>query len=162
MDEIEQLIQRLDEARSKIETLLPSVDPTKEIYPGWTIHHFLAHMTGWDDAVIASLRAHMGGKEPGTPAARGIDYYNAQTVETRQTIDLEKVKREWEQTRQILKDVLRSMSKEKFREPIVVPWGGRASVTQLIEVFMHHEMEEHNPDLEEWLQNPDQPLLGRH
>lgn len=162
MDEIEQLIRRLEEARGKIEAMLPRVNPDKEIYPGWTLHHFLAHMTGWDDAVIASLRAHAGSQEPGTPAARGINYYNAQTIETRETIDLEKVKLEWNQTRTTLKDTLRSMPEEKFRETIVVPWGGSSSVTELIEVFIHHEAEEHRPDLEEWLKNPDQPLSGRH
>lgn len=162
MDEIEQLIRGLDDARGKIEALLPQVDPKKEIYPGWTIHHFLAHMTGWDDAVIASLRAHIGGKESGTPAARGIDYFNAQTIETREVLNLEKVEQEWKQTRLILKDILRSMTDEKFRAEIVVPWGGTYSVTRLIQIFIHHELEEHGPDLEAWLQNPDQPLLGRH
>lgn len=162
VDEIEQLISRLDEARVKIETLLPGIDPKKEIYPGWTIHHFLAHMTGWDDAVIASLRAHIGGEASGTPAARGIDYFNNQTVETREILDLEKVEQEWSQTRLILKEILRSMSQEKFQEPIIVPWGGTKSVTQLIEIFIHHEAEEHRPDLETWLANPDRPLLDRH
>ncbi len=162
MEEIEKLIQHLDEARGRIEAILPRVDPKKEIYPGWTIHHFLAHMTGWDDAVIASLRAHIGGSESGTPAARGIDHFNAQTIETRETIDLKKVEQEWVQTRRILKEVLRSMPEDKFREEIVVPWGGRGSVSQLIEVFIHHESEEHGPDLEKWLENPDHPLPGRH
>lgn len=162
MEEIEQLIRDLDEARGKIEALLPRVDPKKEIYSGWTVHHFLAHMTGWDDAVIASLRAHIGSTESGTPAARGVDYFNAQTVETREVLDLEKVKQEWVQTRNTLKDTLRSMPKEKFCEEIIVPWGGRGSVAKLIKIFIHHEAEEHGPDLEEWLKNPDQPLLDRH
>ena len=40
------LFHRLDKARSKIEELLPKIDPHKEIYPGWTIKDLLAHMTG--------------------------------------------------------------------------------------------------------------------
>ncbi len=161
MEDVEQLIQRLEQARSRIEAILPQVDPQKQIYPGWTIHHFLAHMTGWDDAVIAALRAHISSAESGTPAARGIDHFNAQTVETRETLDLDKVKQEWRQTRNTLKEILRAMPEEKFRQPILFPWGGYGSVTQLIETFIHHELEEHAPDLEMWVKQPDQPLLGR-
>jgi len=158
MDEIEELIARLDKARGKIEALLPRVDPAKEIYPGWTIHHFLAHMTGWDEAFIASLRAHMGAGEYSIPAARGVGQFNAQTIETHETSDLEKVEQEWRQIRLILKKALRSMPEEKFRAEMVAPWGVRASVARLVEVFIHHEDKEHGPDLEKWLQNPDQPL----
>lgn len=53
MDEIEQLIQRLDDACARIEIMLS-----------------------------------------GTPPVRGIDYTNDHTIETRETIDLEKVRRE--------------------------------------------------------------------
>ena len=161
MNEREALIQQLVEARAEIAALLPEIDPQKHIYPDWTVKELLAHMTGWDDAVIASLRAHIGGMEPGTPASRGIDVYNAETVSTRESINFEAVKREWEQTRSILLDILRDMTEEKYMQPLVVPWGGDASVAQLIRVFIHHETEEHGKDLREWLKNPDQPLLGR-
>ena len=160
--EISELLERLDEARMRIRTQLPQVDPSKQIYPGWTLHHFLAHMTGWDDAVVECLRAHLEGRNPGTPAARGIDAYNAETIETRETLDLERVMREWEQTRQALKDVLLAMPDDKFKKPLVAPWGQTLSVSQLVRVFIHHEAEEHAVHLAEWLQDPDQPLLDKH
>jgi len=160
--EIMTLIERLDQARGRIRDLLPQVDPAKQIYPGWTLHHFLAHMTGWDDAVVESLRAHVEDREPETPAARGIDAYNAETIETRETIDLDKIIREWEQTREDLKQVLLTMPDAKFRQTLVSPWGQRLTVTQLVNVFIHHEAEEHAIHLTEWLQNPDQPLLDKH
>jgi len=162
MEDIEQLIWRLDQARTRIEAILPQVDPQKQIYPGWTIHQFLAHMTSWDDAVIAALQAHLGNTESGTPAARGIDQFNTHTIETRETLDLEKIKQEWQETRNILKDILRAMPEEKFHQPILFPWGGYGSVAQLIETFIHHELEEHLPELETWVKHPDQPLAGRH
>jgi hypothetical protein len=59
-------------------------------------------------------------------------------------------------------ETLHSMPEEKFREPIVIPWCGRASVTQLIEVLIHHKAKEHPPDMEQWLENHNQPLLDRH
>lgn len=42
-------------------------DQTKEIYRDWRLKEFLAHMSGWDDAVIESLRAHADGTAFATP-----------------------------------------------------------------------------------------------
>jgi len=151
------LLQRLDEARAGLEALLPGIDPSKQIYPGWTISQLLAHMTGWDDANIASLRAHVGGRTPATPADRGIDAYNAQTVSTRQDLDLDHVAKEWRLTRQILRTVVEQMPEDKFQEPLVIPWGGKASVTELIEVFVEHE-HEHTADVRTWLKHPEKAL----
>jgi uncharacterized protein (TIGR03083 family) len=162
MDEIETLIQKLEEARDGIRALLPEIDPRKQIYPGWTIRELLAHMTGWDDAVIASLRAHIGNHEALTPAARGIDLYNAETVSTREAIDYDATRREWERTRQIVIETLRAIPEDKFFAPLIYPWGGEGTVSRMIGVFIHHETAEHGDDLREWLKDPDQPLLGRH
>ncbi len=153
----QELLQSLDEARARLEELLPKVDPAKEIYPGWTIRHLLAHITGWDDATIASLRAHMAGLPPATPAERGIDEYNAGTVTSRQDLDLDHVIREYRQTRQILKTLIQELSDEKFSEPLIVAWGERGTVPALVRVFVGHE-EEHARDIQAWLKNPDQPL----
>ena len=153
------ILKRLEKARAELEEMLPRVDPTREIYPGWTIWQLLAHMTGWDDANIASLRAHVAGWVPATPADRGVNAYNAQTVSSRQDLDLEHVTKEWRLTRNILHTIIEEMPEEKFMEPLIVPWGGTATVTALIEVFIEHE-HEHAGDLREWLENPDR-ILGK-
>ncbi|MEW5831057.1 MAG: maleylpyruvate isomerase N-terminal domain-containing protein [Chloroflexota bacterium] len=162
MDEIESLIHQLEEARDGIRAALPEIDRRKDIYPGWTIKELLAHMTGWDDALIAAIRAHIGGDEIGTPAARGIDVYNAETVSTREAIDYEATRLEWERTRQILIETLRSVPEDKFRTPLVYPWGGEGTISRMIGVFIHHETAEHGNDLREWLKDQEQPLLDRH
>jgi len=153
------LLQRLDEARKQIKGLLAKINPSKEIYPGWTIRKMLAHITGWDDATIDSLRAHVAGREPAITAARGINDYNAQTVTSREALDYEHVLQEWEMTRNILKTILREMPDEKFLEPLVLPWGEKGTVTYLIEIFTSHE-EEHARDIHKWLENPDKPLVS--
>ena len=61
------LLHRLDETRETIEKILPTIDPTLEIYPGWTIKDMLAHMTGWDDATIAALKAFLASGAPPVP-----------------------------------------------------------------------------------------------
>ena len=81
------LLRRMAETRSKIEALLPKIDPDKEIYPDWTIKNLLAHMTGWDDATIDSLRAHLIGRPPSLHAILSLDEYNNSTVSSRKHLD---------------------------------------------------------------------------
>ena len=152
MPERERLIQQLDEARATMQAVVDRVDPKMEIYPGWTMKHVLAHIAGWDDATIASLQAHMGGEEPGTPAVQGIDFYNAQSVATREPLSYEQIQREWAFAREQVKDLLRQMPAEKFAEPLLSAWGATGTIAQLIAVFVHHEIE-HAEEIE--------GLLGR-
>ena len=46
MDEKTHLIQQLDEARAKMRAVLVDIDLRMEIYPGWTIKHVLAYLSG--------------------------------------------------------------------------------------------------------------------
>ncbi len=149
-DKREQLIQRLDEARAVLQELLKDVPPETEIYPGWTLRHFYAHLTGWDDAVTASLRAHAIGQTPATPAVKGIDAYNAESVSTRETLDYQHIVQEWHLAREQLKAALRELPLEKLDEPLLYAWGPTGSVEKLIEVFVWHEGEEHADELRKW------------
>ena len=153
------LLHRLDETRSRIEELLLKVDAGKEIYPGWTIKELLAHMTGWDDATIDSLRAHVIGRPPSVPAIRSLDEYNKLTVSTRKDLDYERVLKEWRLTRQVLRTIIDQMPDDKFFEPLVVPWGDKATVTYLVDMFRNHE-EEHALDVAKWLDRPE-IVLGK-
>ncbi len=141
MEEKIRLIQQLDAARTKIQAVLVDIDQQMEIYPGWTIKHILAHITGWDDAVIASLRAHAGGDEPGTPATEGADAYNTESVATREALSYDRISREWELARDQLKAVLDEMPPEKFAEPLLFPWGETGTIAQVVGIFSHHEDE---------------------
>ena len=151
------LLHRMDETRKIIEDLLPKIDPAKQIYPGWTIKDMLAHMTGWDDATIDSLRAHVVMRPPSTPAIQSLDIYNDSTVTSRKDLNYEQVLREWRLTRQVLRTVIEQMPEDKFLEPLIVPWGRKETVAFLVEMFRDHE-EEHLKDINEWIKNPDQPL----
>ena len=103
------LFNRLDKARSKIEELLPKIDPHKEIYPGWTIKDLLAHMTGWDEVAIDSLQSHLGNRPPTIPAIHDLDEYNALTVSSRKDMDYEPVLKEWRLSRQVLRTILEQL-----------------------------------------------------
>jgi hypothetical protein len=149
------LLHRLDETRSKIEALLPKIDIRKEIYPGWTIKEILAHMTGWDDAVIDSLQAHVLGHPPSIPAIRSLDEYNERTVSSRQELDYDQILKEWHLTRQELCTFIKKMAEDKFLEPLIVPWGEKVTVTHLVDIFRGHE-EAHTQDVIEWLKQPEE------
>jgi DinB superfamily len=151
------LLRRLDDTRSKIEELLLKTDRKKEIYPGWSIKELLAHMTGWDDATIDSLRAHVIGRPPSVATIHSLDTYNAGTVSSRNNLNYDQILKEWRLTRQVLRTLIEQMPEEKFFEPLSVPWGGKATVTYLVDMFREHE-EEHANDLKEWIKHPEKPL----
>jgi len=157
MDLKSALIQRLDEARHNLETVIPRVDKNKQIYPNWTLKQMLDHIAGWDDAIVTSLRAHVDGQVPGTPADRGIDYYNEQTVESRESLDFDRTYREFLASRRLLKQAIQEAPEEKLAMPFVVPWGPTGTISEVIEIFAGHE-EEHTADILRWLENPSQPI----
>jgi hypothetical protein len=163
MSERQSLLDSLIKAREEVIGLLSEAEKYQadEIYPGWTLKEMLAHMTGWDDASIASLRAHVLGNDPGTPADRGIDEYNASTVTTRETLDYDHIRKEWQQTRETLMSIIQNMPEEKFQQALILPWGEKGTVKYLVDIFVHHE-HTHARDIAEWLKNPEQPLIGRH
>lgn len=134
-----QLIQTLESARSHMEAIVASIDPALPIYTPWKIKEVLDHIAGWDDAIIASLSAHMAGEIPATPAKLGIDHYNAQTVSTRETIDYDHSLREWRATRQLLLKQLAELPEEKLAQPFILPWGPRGTIAEVVEIFAEHE-----------------------
>jgi hypothetical protein len=157
------LMARWEDRRKTLKALLTEAEALqgKEIYGGWTLKEFLAHMSGWDEAVIASLHAHAGGTEFETPAARGVNAYNAQTVSTRETLDYDHVRREWDHTHELIINALRELPEEKFHQALTFPWGETGTVAYLVEIFVEHE-EEHAAHLREWMKNPEQVIAEQH
>jgi hypothetical protein len=136
----EHLVHQLIQERTKLLNVVDRLESERELYPGWTIKHFVAHLTGWDEATTASLQAHMGGKEPGTPAIRGINFYNEQSVATRTDLNYYQVRRECEIARAELCDVLKKLPQEKIEQELIFPWGSDSgSVPKLIAILLHHD-----------------------
>jgi hypothetical protein len=140
-EEKARLIQQLNQARQTMHTLLAELDTQTEFYPGWTAKHLLAHITGWDDATTFSLRAHAGGQEPATLAVQGIDAYNAESVATRETLNYQQIVKEWELAREQLKAAILEMPEDLLGKPLLLPWGGKGTVAQIVAIFAQHEKE---------------------
>lgn len=144
----EKLIAELDESRARIKAVLDRFQPGQEIYPGWTRREFIAHVAGWDDGTILAITDFVEGRTPKeSPARKGIDFYNAHSVETRVEMDLDHIVREWEFNRRALKDLLAKVPDDKFGVQFQFPWQERGDIHYLVRIMIHHE-HEHAEELE--------------
>jgi hypothetical protein len=139
MSHKEDYIQRYEAARKEMWEILKLVQGNPTIYEPWRMKEVLDHITGWDDAVIASIKSFLAGEVPATPASRGIDAYNAETVSSREAIPYEVTQREWEASRAELLTLLNKMTNEQLHTPFVFPWGAQGTIEDLVEIFTEHE-----------------------
>jgi hypothetical protein len=148
MSHKEDYIQRYEKARTEMVEILKLAKGNPTIYEPWRMKEVLDHITGWDDAVIASIKSFLAGEVPATPASRGIDAYNADTVSSREAIPYEVTQREWETSRAELLDLMGKMTNEQLHTPFILPWGSKGTIEDLVEIFTEHE-ETHAKEIRE-------------
>ena len=146
MNQREVLIQRYESSRAKMVAHLGEIDKNRKIYPLWTIREIIAHLSGWDDATIAFVRSLVAGGDPATPAVRGLDVYNAETVATREGLSYDQIYREYIETRKVLLELIRTMPEEKVTQTFTLPWGDEGTLVDMVDIFEPHE-EEHAEDV---------------
>ena len=132
-------IKRYETARAEMREIVKLAQGNPQIYSPWRMKEVLDHITGWDDAVIASIKSFLAGDIPATPASRGIDAYNAETVTSREAIPYEVTQREWEASRAELLDLMRKMTDEQLHTTFGFPWGESGTIEDLVEIFTEHE-----------------------
>jgi DinB superfamily len=148
MSDRDTYIQRYENAREEMRDILKFAQGNPTIYEPWRMKEVLDHITGWDDAVIASIKSFLAHEIPAIPASRGIDAYNADTVSSREAIPYEVTQREWEASRTELLALLRKMTDDQLRISFVLPWGAYGSIEDLVEIFTEHE-ETHAKEIRE-------------
>lgn len=139
MSHKEDYIRRYKAARAEMQEILQLAQGNPTIYQPWRMKEVLDHITGWDDAVIASIKSFLAGEVAATPASRGIDAYNADTVSSREAIPYEVTQREWETSRAELLSLMGRMTDEQLHTPFVLPWGSKGTIEDLVEIFTEHE-----------------------
>jgi hypothetical protein len=139
MSDRDTYIRRYENARQEMREILRLAQGNPTIYEPWRMKEVLDHITGWDDAVIASIKSFLAGEIAATPASRGIDAYNADTVASREAIPYEVTQREWEASRTALVTLLHKMTDEQLHSAFVLPWGSHGSIENLVEIFTEHE-----------------------
>ncbi len=151
MGQREVIIEQYETARAKMIANLEEIERNRKIYPLWTIREILAHISGWDDATIGFIRSLVNNAPPATPAMRGQDVYNAETVSTREGLSYDHIYREYIETRKTLLNLIRTMPEEKIVQPFVLPWGGEGTLVDLTNIFAPHE-EEHAGDVRKFIE----------
>ena len=141
-------IHRLEAARKEMREIIALAQDNPTIYAPWRMKEVLDHITGWDDAVIASIESLLANEAPATPAARGINVYNTETVSSREAIPYDVTQRECEASRAILLGLIRKMTEEQLHTRFVLPWGAQGTIEDLVEIFIEHE-ETHAKEIRE-------------
>lgn len=139
MSHKEAYIARYENARAEMREIVKLAQGNPTIYQPWRMKEVLDHITGWDDAVIASIKSFLAGEVPATPASRGIDAYNADTVSSREAIPYEVTQREWETSRVELLSLMNKMTDEQLHTAFTLPWGARGTIEDLVEISTEHE-----------------------
>ncbi|MCX6078814.1 MAG: ClbS/DfsB family four-helix bundle protein [Chloroflexi bacterium] len=146
MSSREVLIEILESSRSKMTAQLTKIEMKRSIYPLWTIREMLAHLSGWDAAAIEFIRSLMADQIPATPAARGIDVYNAESVAARDGLTYDQVYREYIDAREVLITLLQKIPDVKISAQYILPWGTQGSIVDIVNIYGPHE-EEHADDV---------------
>lgn len=148
MSDLETYLQRFEAARAQMREIVILAQENPMIYQPWRMKEVLDHITGWDDAIIASIQSMLSGETPATPAVRGVNIYNAETVSSREALPYAVSQREWEASRTELLRLMRSMNEEQLHRPFTMPWGGEDTLESLIDMFSQHE-ENHAKEIRE-------------
>jgi hypothetical protein len=147
MSQREDLIAILERSREKMMAQLNEIALNRKIYPLWTIREMLAHLSGWDDAAIAFIRSLMVGETPATPAERGINAYNAQSMAAREGVDYDHIYCEFIEKRAVLLNLIREILDEKITAQYILPWGEPGTLVDIVNIWGPHE-EEHAEDID--------------
>jgi hypothetical protein len=150
MEKRDAIVKLYQDSYAQILDCLKEIDKNRKIYPLWTIREIVAHLSGWDDAAIGFLEALLKDEVPPTPAMRGIDVYNEETVSTREGLSYDQVVREYKETRGRLISLIQKASGEVLLKKSVLPWGGEDTFEFIGMDLTEHEMS-HVADLRKFI-----------
>lgn len=148
MNTVDELIAILEHPRLKMMACLEQIDVNRQVYSLWTIREVLAHLSGWDDAAVGFMKAILANETPLTPAADGIDVYNALSVATRAGMDYDQVRQQFIEVRVELLALLKQIPEEMLTTEYILPWGEPGTVVDIVHIYGPHE-EEHVESLQE-------------
>jgi len=141
MGKREEVLKQYETSRAVMMAQLDEIDKNRKIYPLWTIREIIAHLSGWDDAAIGFLSALIKSDTPPTPAMRGMDVYNAETVSTREGLSYEQILREYISTRENLLSIIAASTDNILTQKATLPWGGEGTFEEIANIFSPHEIE---------------------
>jgi len=137
---IEALVTKMENARIRLNNAIDKITAETEVYPTWQLKQLLDHITGWDELVSTTLKQFVRGETPAL-SVKSIDRFNAGSVTDRQALSLEQSRKAYDAARLEVLELLRSLPQEVTSREYAAPWGGTATVAEMIKIFVVHERE---------------------
>jgi uncharacterized damage-inducible protein DinB len=147
---IDDLMIKMENARSRLNSAIERMTPHAEIYPAWSLKQLMDHITGWDELLASSFRTHSRGDPPIMIEDRGIDRYNEESILARKELSLESSRKAYDEARLEVLEALHAMPPEKRNQKFLSPWGDLCSIASVLKIFISHEID-HADHLEERL-----------
>ena len=145
---IDDLIIKMENARSRLNSAIEIVTPHAEIYPAWCLKQLMDHITGWDELLASSFCAHSRGDPPIMLADRGIDKYTDGSITARKEISLEGSQKAYDEAPLEVLETLHKMPPDKRNQKFLSLWGNLCSIASDLKIFISHGRD-HAADLEE-------------
>ncbi len=152
-DKIDDLAEKMKQARDKLNDAMEKATPQLDIYPSWKLKQLMDHITGWDELVASAFRTHSQGAQPALVVKHGIDKYNVNSVHARENFSLEESCQAYAAARLKVFQALHEIPSEKLSQKFQAPWGGKCTVASVLKIFISHELE-HTKAIEERLKEP--------
>jgi hypothetical protein len=102
-----------------MERVLVMIDPSMELYQGWTIQQILAHLSGWDALTIDLVKVYGQDIRLEMPSYKDFDDFNTRSIEKRKHQSYEQTLAEWRELREQLKAILRETPDERWSKSVV-------------------------------------------
>ena len=147
---IEVLIEKMEQARLRLNTALEKLAPQSEIYPTWQVKQLLDHITGWDELVIATLHIYEKGVSP-ERSVKSIDQYNVGSISNRQALSIDQSRHAYDTARQEVLKILQGLPAGSLSQEFKAPWGGKCTIPNMLKIFISHE-EEHARHIEKLIE----------
>ena len=153
----QQLLDRLPHERARWDALLAEVGQERMEIPGatgeWTFKDIVVHLTAWWRREVGCLAAVRRGERPvAHPDQRDVQVINDWIYHTNRDRPLLDVLRDEQEVWQQLEAALRALPELDLAEPGRFDWlNGQALGPRIVEDFLMHLHEEHEPLIREWL-----------
>jgi hypothetical protein len=155
------LLQRLQEENQQWQALLDQIGPARMEQPGvngeWSMKDIVAHLTGWNIALVAQLQAAQRGEaQPPPPWPSNLqsdDEINAWIYQTSRRRSLPDVMDEMYQNYAQLLAAVENLPDDVRIEQVEpayhLVWVGEQRF--FVDEFFHHFHDDHEPDVLTWL-----------
>lgn len=151
---VQALIQQRDELLRLCESLSQAQRDAPRTPEGWTIQDFVGHLSLWDQYTLNCLRDTLkNGRPTPMPADTADDDINGRAVAQRKNHSWQRVRAEFENTRNALIRRIEGMSENDLQFYVPDPWVGVNRVIALETIILEESLDhgaEHFQQFKTW------------